>query len=126
MDFEKMEKKQENINYFGKLIKEINQLDCPLSENLKLKKLEEDLEVKEAKEKVIEAITHLHSELADRIITHRDNSNFDFRMINAKVLSCYGIFEIMHLLSCEESILNACIEKAERTKERLVSGYYDK
>ena len=125
MIIKKIEEKQNRINCFHNKIKNINKIDNPFkSKVLKNKKIEEHEEVLAAIENINKSIEELHSEIADIIVSNRDNENYDFRVECAKALTKYGVFEIIRKLSSEEEILKHCHYKVDRTMNRLESGYY--
>ena len=125
MIVKKIEEKQNRIDCFHKKIKEVNKIDNPYkSEVLKNKKLEEHEEVLKAIENINKSIEELHSEIADIIVSNRDNENFDFRVEFAKAFSKYGIFELIKKLSSEDEVLKHSHYKVDRTTNRLLVGYY--
>ena len=125
MIVKKIEEKQNRIDCFHKKIKEVNKIDNPYkSEVLKNKKLEEHEEVLKAVENINKSIEELHSEIADIIVSNRDNENFDFRVEFAKAFSKYGIFELIKKLSSEDEVLKHSHYKVDRTINRLLVGYY--
>lgn len=123
-----IEEKQNRVKCLHEKINKLNKLDNPsfFNEVFQAKKIEEYSETAIEVENVKMAIEKLTNELADSIITNRDSVSFDFRVECAKVLSKFGIFELVRLLSSEDEILRACHRKVDRTITRIESGYYEK
>ncbi len=123
-----IEQRKNRIKCFEDKIKKLNEINEPsfFNDVFQEKKEEEHKEVLEAVEVLTKAINELHKEIADNIITKRDNCTFDFRIECTKAISKYGLFELIKLLSSEDEILKACHEKIDRTIMRIESGYYEK
>ena len=123
-----IQEKQEKIDLFHEKLKELNKIDEPsfFNEIFQNKKLEEHEEVLEAIDLTKQAIQHLRSELIDKVITNRDKCSFDVRVEFTRVMSQYGIFDLVKELTSENLFLDDGIKKIEITKEKILGGFYDK
>ena len=123
-----IKEKQEKIDLFHEKLRELNKIDEPsfFNEVFQNKKLEEHEEVLEAIDLTKHAIQHLRSELIDKVITNRDKLSFDVRIEFAKVVSEYGIFDLVKELTSENLFLDDGIKKIEITKEKILGGFYEK